>query len=149
VKTIVAFGLVAIVLCVPAAHAGSVHLRTPLTSGEASRFVNHQEASHNVLPPAQLQALSVWLENHRSGWSGMVTPPSNERIELNLALKQSNGSDAWLVIVAKANGEHYLRITTSADWVYESAGGLIKNSAATRPLSDQDKTEIEKLTKLQ
>jgi hypothetical protein len=145
VKATVISGLIAIFGLAPAADAGSIYWKTPLTSGEVSRIANHQETGHDVLLPAQLQALAGWVQRHASGWSGMVTPPSNEPVELNLSLKQGDGSQTWLAVVADARGGHHLRLTAASHWVYESIGGLFKYWGATRPLTDEDRTELEKL----
>jgi len=82
----------------------------------------------------------------------MMTPPTNEPIEMIANLKHSDGSDAWLAVVDEANGERYLRLTASGGWVYQSLGGLLKKTKdiwATHPLSDQDLTELQALTRMQ
>ena len=120
------------------AMAGAIDIGTPLISGDVSTFGNRQETGPTDISPDQLQTLARWLEEHRSGWDGMVTPATSEPVELRVNLKHSGGSTTTISVIARASGGHYLRLTGPGTWAYRSFGGILKSWAATRPLSDQD-----------
>lgn len=142
VKTLLLLGLVTSALN-GTANAGGISVGTPLTSGDASRSVSRQESGHTGLSSEQLQALSHWLEHHRSGWQGMISEASGEPIQLQVNLKHSDGGITSLCVIVQANGGHYLRLTGPGKWAYRSFGGIVKSWAATRPLSDPELAELE------
>ena len=71
-KALLLLGLVAIGLNATA-NASGINVGTPPVSGDVSRFVSRQETGRTDLSSKQLQGLGSWLENHRSGWHGMIT----------------------------------------------------------------------------
>lgn len=117
------------------ATAGSISLGAPLISGDVT--------GSTELSPQQLQALSQWLEQHRSGWQGMITEASIEPIQLAISLRHSDGAVTSMFIIAQANGGHYLRLTGPGQWAYRSFGGILRSWAATRTLSEPELTQLE------
>jgi hypothetical protein len=120
------------------AMAGSIDIGLPMMSGDVSTFEHRQSTGHTDLSPKQLQALSQWFEQHRSGWQGMVTPATSEPLKLELKLKHSDGGTTSMCVIDRASGGHYLRVTGPGTWAYRSIGGIFKSWAATRPLSDKE-----------
>jgi hypothetical protein len=125
------------------ANASGINMGTPLVSGDVSRFVSRQETGRTDLSPKQLQGLASWLENHQSGWHGMITEASSEPAQLQLKLKHSDGAVSSISVIAEANGGHYLLITGPGKWAYESFFGFWKSWAATRSISDQELAALE------
>jgi hypothetical protein len=117
----------------------------PLVSGELLTFENRQESGRAALSQEQLQGLSRWLEQHRSGWYGLITPASSEPPQLQLNLTHADGKTTTVKVIVQTNGARYLRLTTSEGWAYRSAGGVFKSWAAARSLSDQELAAIESL----
>src|SRR5262245_55191618 len=72
-----------------AAVAGRIDVGAPFVSGDVARFANRQESGHTALSADQLQQLSLWLRQHRTRWSGLLTEESNEPIQLSLKLARS------------------------------------------------------------
>src|ERR1700683_4517301 len=68
-------------------NASGINVGTPLVLGDVSRFVSCQETGRTDLSSKQLQGLASWLENHRSGWHGMIT----EAAATNYASLSLNG----------------------------------------------------------
>jgi len=118
--------------------AGSIDIGLPVMSGDVSTFEHRQRTGPIDLSPKQLQALSQWLEQHRSGWQGMVTPATSEPIQLEVTLKHSDGGTTSICVIDAAGGGHYLRVTGPGEWAYRSIGGIYRSRAATRPLSDKE-----------
>src|SRR5271165_5931668 len=54
-----------------AAHAGDINIGTTLASGDVTRAAASQESSRKELSRGQLQALTLWMGLHRSGWHGV------------------------------------------------------------------------------
>ena len=127
-------GLAVAALTGPAV-AGSISLGTPLISGEVS--------GHTELSSQQVQALSRWLEQDRTGWQGMITEASIEPIQLAVSLRHSDGGVTSISVIAQAKGGHYVRLIGPGQWAYRSFGGIVKFWAATRPLSDPELAELE------
>ena len=121
-----------------AAMAGSIEIGLPLISGDVSTLEDRQITRREDLSPTQLQALSHWLEQHRSGWGGMSVPPTNEPIQLEVILKHSDGGVTSMCVIARAGGGRYLRLNGPGTWAYRSFGGIVKSWAATRPLTDEE-----------
>lgn len=140
-KKLSLLGLAAIVLTATAM-AGGIYLGSPVISGD---FSSGQDARRTQLSPQQLHALSGWLEKHRSGWSGMVTPASTEPIQLQVNLRHSDGVATSLCVIAGAGGGHYLRLNAPGKWAYRSVGGIFKSGAATRPLTDEELSVLQKI----
>lgn len=82
------------------ATAGSIDVGTPLISGELSRFADHRETDRVSLSADQLQALSTWLEHHRSGWQGMLTEASTHPGQLEWILKHRDGATTHIDVMA-------------------------------------------------
>jgi hypothetical protein len=133
-------GLLAMTLTA-AAMAGGINIGTPVISGDVSGIA----VRHADLSSEQLQALSRWLEQHRSGWEGMFWEASNEPTQLQVSLKHSDGTVTTVCVIARAGGGHYLRLTGPGKWAYQSFGGIFKSWAATRELSDQEFAVLQKI----
>ena len=54
---------------------GRVYLGAPAISGDVCRDVYRLDGDHTALSAGQLQALSRWLDQHRSGWGPVLTTP--------------------------------------------------------------------------
>jgi hypothetical protein len=132
--------LVAIALYATAA-AGEIEIGTPLISGDVSGIAR----SYTDLSSEQIQALSRWLEQHRSGWRGMLTEASSEPIQLQVNLKHRDGAITSVCVIARAGGGQSLRLTGPGTWAYRSFAGIFKSWAATRPLSDQELSVLQKM----
>lgn len=115
--------------------AGGIDIGAPLISGDVS---SPQSAGHADLSPEQLQAISRWLELHRSGWQGMITPATSEPIQFQVKLTHSDGHTTTMCVIARASGGYYLRLTGPGVMAYRSFGGIFQSWAATRALSGQD-----------
>jgi hypothetical protein len=144
VKTLLPLGLLAIVVGATAT-AGDIDIEKPLMSVDVDKFENRQNTGHTDLSRDQLQALSHWLEQHRSGWQGMITPGSSEPVQLGVNLRHSDGSATSLCVIARAGGGYYLRVSGPGKWAYQSLGGIFKSWAATRPISDQELAALQNL----
>jgi len=127
------------------AQASDINIGIPLVSGDVTTFESGQEKSHKELSRAQLQMLSHWFDRHRSEWHGMTTEASNEPIPLQLKLKDNDGKIASIGVIAQSDGSHYLRFGSSGKWAFKAYGGLVKSSAATRPLSDKEFVALQKI----
>jgi hypothetical protein len=127
------------------ARAGSIDAGTPLISGNVETSEGRHSAARTDLSPDQLRALSRWLEQHRSGWQGMVTPAGSEAAQLGVNLNHSDGSCTAMAVIARAGGGHYLRLAGPHKWAYRSFLGIFKSWAATRPLSDQELAALRNL----
>jgi hypothetical protein len=125
--------------------AGEIDAATPVISGDVSTIASRQESGHTELSTERLQALSRWLERHRSGWQGTVTPPSSEPIQLQVNLRHSDGTVTSICFIAGAGGGYYLRLTGPGKWAYRSFGGIFKSWAATRALSDKELAVLQKI----
>jgi hypothetical protein len=149
VKTLPLLGLLmaAAVALSATASAGGINIGTPLVSGDVETFENRHSTGHTDLSPDQLQALSHWLEQHRSGWQGMITPASSEPIRLGVNLNHSDGSTTSMCVIARASGGYYLRLTGPHKWAYRSFLGILTSWAATRPLSDQELAMLRNLVR--
>jgi hypothetical protein len=144
VKKLSLLGLAAIALNATAM-AGRIDIGTPVIAGDVSRIVSRQESGHVELSSEQLQALSRWLEQHRSGWQGMITEASSEPAQLGVNLRHSDGTVTSVYVIARLTGGHYLRLTGPGKWAYRSMGGVFKSWAATRELSDQELAALERI----
>lgn len=131
-------GVVAAIALSATAGAGSITVGEALISGDVSIYSDQHTTGHRDLSPDQLQGISRWLDQHQSGWHGMITPPSAEPVELEVTAKHSDGSATHMSIIARSGGGHYLRLTGPGTMAYQSFLGFFKSWAATRPLSDQE-----------
>jgi hypothetical protein len=138
-------GLAAALAVSATAKAGDISIGTPLVLGSAETLENRTVTGYTDLSPDQLQALSRWLRQHRSGWQGMVTPATNEPTQLGVNLHHSDGSTTSMSVIARAGGGYYLRLTGPDKWAYRSFLGIWKSWAATRSLSDQELVALRKL----
>ena len=145
VRTLSLFGRVAAITLSATATAGSITVGTPLILGDVYTYENRRSTGHLDLSPDQLQTISHWLDQHRSGWQGMITPASTEPVELQVTLKHSDGGTTYMSVIARAGGGHYLRLTGPGTWAYRSFGGFFKSWAATRPMSDQELASLRSL----
>jgi hypothetical protein len=145
VKTPSLAGLVAAIAFSATASASGIIIGTPLVSSDVDTFENRHNTGYKDLSPDQLQGLSLWLQQHRSGWQGMITPATSEPIQLGVNLKHSDGSTTSMCVIARASGGYYLRLTGPGTWAYRSFLGIFKSWAATRPLSDQELAELQNL----
>jgi hypothetical protein len=68
----------------------------------------------------------------------MVTPATNEPIQLEVNLTHSDGGMTSMCVIDRAGGGHYLRLTGPGQWAYRSIGGIFKSWAAIRALSDKE-----------
>jgi hypothetical protein len=127
------------------AQAGDINIETPLVSGDVAKFDIGKETSPRELSRGQLQALSLWLELHRSNWHGMSTEGSSEPRSLQLNLKDKEGKAVSIGVIAGADGRHYLCLISSDKWSYRSFGGLLKSRAAARPVSDRELVVLQKI----
>jgi hypothetical protein len=140
VRTVVSCLLAALVL------AGcGLDFNTSFVSGEVLSYVDGRELSRRSLSPDQLQQLTQWLDQHRSGWQGMLaeTPPSSTRIELQI--KDQDGGMTSVLAITPPNGGRYLLVHGPGKWAYQSYGGFIKSWAAARRLSDRDFSILQNL----
>jgi hypothetical protein len=72
--------------------AGSIDIGLPLNSADVSTPATHENLKgRRDLTPAQLQSLTHWLEQHKSGWRGEMLPETNEQILLVVRLFPSRG----------------------------------------------------------
>lgn len=143
-RTLLLVGLVAIGSNATA-NAGAIKVGTPLVSGAVSTFASRQETGRRDLSSKQLQGLTDWLQQHQSGWQGMITEATNEPADLHLHLKHSDGAVTSVSVIERSSGGHYLLVTGPGKWTYESFLGFWKSWAATRSLSDQDLAALESL----
>ncbi len=127
------------------AHASDINIGTSLVSGDVTIFESGQEKGHNELSRGQLQLLAHWFDRHRSEWREMTTEASDEPIPLQLQLKENDGKIASIRVIERNDGSHYLRFMSSGKWSFKSFGGLVKASAATRPLSDKEFAALQRI----
>jgi hypothetical protein len=140
VKALSVLGLLAAVSAT--ANAGGITLGTPLISGDFSTFERRQRTFHRDLSAEELRALSHWLEQHRSGWQGMITPATSEPVQTEVDLKHSDGGTTSVCVIARADGGYYLRLTGPGTWAYRSFGGIFKSWAATRSMSAEELAQL-------
>ena len=128
--------LVALSIVVSGSALAGIAMGTPLVSGEVATLEDRHETSRKDLSQAQLQELSEWLVQHKSGWHEMITGASSEPTVLAFSLKDATGKTGSIAVVVRTNGSHYLRFNSSSQrWSYRSFGGLFKSWAAMRALS--------------
>jgi len=118
------------------ASSGSITVGAPLTTGDVSIYEDGHTIGHRDLSPVQLNGISRWLDQHTSGWQGMVTPASPEPVELVVTVKHQDGSATRMSIIARSGGGQYLRLTGPGTMAYRSLFGSFKSWAAIRTLSD-------------
>lgn len=127
------------------AHASDINIGTSLVAGNVTIFESGQEKGHKDLSRGQLQMLAHWFDRHRSEWRAMTTEASDEPIPLQLQLKENDGKISFIGLIARTDGSHYLRFMSSGKWSFKSFGGLVKSSAATRPLSDKEFAVLQRI----
>jgi hypothetical protein len=127
------------------AQAGDIDIGTPFVAGDATKFGGGTETSSRELSRVQLQALSLWLELHRSNWHGMSTEAPNEPSSLQLNLKDKDGKAVSIRVIVGTDGNRYLCLMSSDKWPYRSFGGLVKSRAAARPVSDRELVVLQKI----
>jgi len=120
------------------ATAASIDIGTPLVAGDVAKFENRQRTSDTNLSSAALLSISVWLDQHRSGWQGMITPGSSEPVQLEANLKHRDGKITTISVIAGRRGGYYLRVTGPGTMADQSFGGIFQSWAAIRSLSAQD-----------
>jgi hypothetical protein len=126
--------------------AGTIDFESPpIVSGEITTFDDHHLASQ--LSPDQLQSLTHWLTWNRHGWFSTQKTSSPEPIQLQINLRQSDGTLATLSVVPiKGSRKRDLFfINKGAPWSYHAWFGKYKAPAATRPISDYDLDFLQKL----
>jgi hypothetical protein len=138
VKTLPLLGLAAAVALSATAWAGAIDTGTPLVAGYVETFKDRHSTGRIDLSEDQLQAISHWLEQHRSGWRGMITPASSEPSQLAMSLNHRDGSTTSMSVIARAAGGYYLLLIGPHKWAYRSFLGIFKSWAAARSLSDQE-----------
>jgi hypothetical protein len=143
-KWILRLSLAAMVLSATGV-AGTIDMGAPLVSGDLVKYEDRKEASQSDLSAERAQQVGRWLEQHRSGWSGMLTEATGEASELSVHLRHSDGSVTDLALIIRAQGGRYLRLTGPGNWAFRWWGGLHKSWAATRSLSDQELNAFRKL----
>jgi hypothetical protein len=130
----------------PAALAGSIHLNTPVLAGEVITFEGPVAGNARTLSETQLRAISGWLSWNRRGWVGTKAVASGEPIQLQLNLKQSDGTLATVSVVSEADGSRHLVFSNNgATWSYQAWHGMFKAPAATRPLADYEFKALQKI----
>ena len=97
-------GFVAAIALSASVSAGSITVGAPLISGDVSISEDRHNTGHRDLSPDQLNGISRWLDQHKSGWQGMVTPPSSEPVELEVTVKHNDGSATRMSIIARSSG---------------------------------------------
>jgi hypothetical protein len=120
------------------ASAGSITVGAPLIPGDVSIYEGRHTIDHRDLSPDQLNGISRWLDQHESGWQGIVTPASSEPADLEVTVKHNDGSTTRMSIIARSGGGQYLRLTGPGTMAYRSLFGLFRSWAAIRTLSDQE-----------
>ena len=137
-RTLSRLGFVAAIALSASASAGTITVGSPLISGDVSIYEDRHATGHRELSPDQLDGISHWLNHHKSGWQGIVTPPSSEPVELEVTVKHNDGSATHMSIIARSGGGQYLRLTGPGTMAYQSLFGFFKSWAAIRPFSDQE-----------
>ena len=127
------------------AMAGGIEIGTPLVAGNVTTYEKRQKTGETDLSLARLQAAFNWLEQHRSGWVGEITPGSSEPVRFEVALKHRDGHITTMSVIAAASGGYDLRVTGPGTMAYRSLGGLFQSWAATRSLSDQNVAALRRL----
>ena len=125
--------------------AGGIDIGTPLVAGDVAKFENRQKTADTDLSPERLLAVFDWLDHHRSGWQGMITPGSSEPVQLEANLRHRDGHMTTMSVIAGGKGGYYLRVTGPGTMAYRSFGGFFQSWAATRGLSDQDLAALRSL----
>ncbi len=128
-----------------AAQAGDINIGTTLASGNVTQAAAGQESSRKELSRGQLQALTLWMGLHRSGWHGVGAQASNEVSSLQFNLKDNEGKAATIDVLVQADGGCYLRFISADKWSYRTLRGLVKYRAAAQPLSDEDLLILKKI----
>ena len=124
---------------------GIIYLGAPAISGDVCRDVYRLDGDHTALSAGQVQALSRWLDQHKSGWGPVLTPPGGKGIKFQVNLRHSDGAVTSVDFVAKALGAYSLVLTGPGKWAYRSRGGLLKSYAADRSISDQELAALQKM----
>jgi hypothetical protein len=137
--------LVLLIMVGSTATAGSIDIGTPLVAGDVAKFENRQKTADTDLSSERLLAVSDWLDQHRSGWQGMITPGSSEPVQLEANLKHRDGHITTMSVIAGGRGGYYLRVTGPGTMAYRSLWGFFQSWAATRWLSDQDLAALRSL----
>jgi len=118
------------------AFAGRIDVGAPFVAGDAGQA---------ALSADQLQQLSLWLKQHRTGWNGLLTEQSNEPIQLSIHLEGAQDRATGLVVVLRRDGSHYLRLYGPGQWAYRSFGGLVKYRVASRELTADELAALDKI----
>ena len=124
---------------------GRIYIGAPVISGDICRDVYRLDSDHTALSARQLQALSCWLDQHRSGWGAVITPPGGEGIEFQANPRHSGGAVTSLDFIANGHGGYFLQLTGPGKWACRSFGGLFKSWAAIRTLSDREFAALQKI----
>lgn len=128
-------------------YAGHVDSGTPLISGRVTVFGDSRAIQKRDLTPGQLQAMSHWIQESRSNWSGdPVEASPNEKPALLIELTHSDARSTSIAVMADTNdGKHLVRLIGPGKWSYESFGGLYKTWSAFRVISDDELRALQSL----
>jgi hypothetical protein len=139
-------GLSATVALSTPAWAGRIDVGSPLVSGQAETFESQQSVARVDLSAEQLQAIYRWLQRHRSGWAGVITPASpRQSEELDIRLTHSDGTTTRISVIAGTSGGQCVLLTGPHTMAYRSFLGILKAWEAMRPLSDQELADLRHL----
>jgi hypothetical protein len=135
--------LAAAFIVVSCSALAGIEFGTPLVSGDVATLEDRHETSRRELSQPQVQALSRWLDRHKSGWHGMITESSSEPRCLQFLLKDADGKLGSIEVVAGVHGDYLQFHSSSEQWSYRSLGGLFKSWAGTRALSLEELNQLE------
>jgi hypothetical protein len=144
--------IAALVMCAftATAHAGGINLDSPFVTGIVTTFREGKSTSKE-LSETQLQGISAWLVWNQRGWFGEKAASPSGPVELQLNLKRADGTTAVISVVSEAGTKkHHLFFTFAPDQgspaaAYRAWVGMVKRSAATRPLADYELDSIHKV----
>ena len=135
--------LAAVSILVSGCALGGVPLSPPLVCADVAFIENRHEVSRTPLSLAPLQALTLWLEQRKSKWHGMLTEATNEPRALRFSLRDASGDTGSIALVARHDGGYDLQFhSDSQKWSYRSFGGLFGSWAANQSLSTQDLNQL-------
>jgi hypothetical protein len=135
--------LAAAFIVVSGSALAGIEFGTHVVAGDVATLQDRHETSRRELSQPQVQALSRWLDRHKSGWQGMITESSSEPRCLRFSLKDGDGKLGSIEVVAGVHGDYLQFRTSSEKWSYRSFGGLFKSWAATRALSPEELDQLE------
>lgn len=140
--------LAAVFIIVSCPALAGIEFGTPLVSGDVATLEGRYETSRRELSQPQVQALSGWLDRHKSGWHGMITESTSEPRCLQFLLKDADGKLGSIEVVAGVHGDYLQFHSSSEKWSYRSLGGLFKSWAGMRALSLEELSQLEQVVGL-